>query len=85
MHFLQFKIQFRLSKRIKSINRFNLNQKSQIHLNIKFNVWLQIMNLIVTLKILFAMNLVYIRRHVLLKKVKTVILFLIKQKMMYAL
>ena len=56
-----------------------------MHLNIKFNVWLQIMNLIATLKILFVMNLVYTKRHALLKKVKTVMLFLTKQKMMYAL
>jgi hypothetical protein len=57
-----------------------------MHLNIKFNVCLKNMNLIVTLKILFVLNLVYLRMHAfLLKKVKTVILFLMIQKMLYAL
>ena len=51
---------------------------------IKFNVHQKNINLIAILKILFVMNLDYIKALALQKMAKTVILFLIKLKMMYA-
>ena len=51
---------------------------------IKFNVHKKNINLIAILKILFVMNLDYIKALALQKMAKTVILFLIKLKMMYA-